>query len=138
MSRSMFGWMRAALLGSVVAGMVACGSSGSSDATTTGGGRGCTPGKQEEGACPGGTRGVQPCADGGQGWKGCEGGDASSSSSGPGGGGGATGTMGPMCGDGAQQAGECDRTSEGHISCAADWEGTTASSSASTGTGDVC
>jgi hypothetical protein len=138
MSTSMFGWVRAALLGSVVAGMAACGSSGTTDATSTGG-TVCTPGKQEECACPGGTKGVQTCTADGRGLNACEcGGSTSSGSGGAGGASGSTGTMGPMCGDGVQQAGECDPTSEGHIYCAKDCDGTTASSSASTGAGGSC
>lgn len=138
MSTSMFGWVRAALLGSVVAGIAACGSSGSSAATTTGGSV-CTPGKQEECACPGGTKGVQTCADDGRSLNACEcGSSTSTGSGGAGGASGSTGTMGPMCGDGVQQAGECDPTSEGHIYCAKDCDGTTASSSASTGAGGSC
>ena len=137
MSTSMFGWVRAALLGSVVAGIAACGSSGSSAATTSGG-TVCTPGKQEECACPGGTKGVQTCSADGRGLNACECGNSTSTGSGGAGGSGSTGTMGPMCGDGVQQAGECDPTSEGHIYCAADCDGTTASSSGSTGAGGSC
>lgn len=138
MSTSMFGWVRAALLGSVVAGMAACGSSGTTDATSTGG-TVCTPGKQEECACPGGTKGVQTCTADGRSLNACEcGSSTSTGSGGASGSSGSTGTMGPMCGDGVQQAGECDPTSEGHIYCAADCDGTTASSSASTGAGGSC
>lgn len=134
MSTLMFGWLRAALLGSVVAGLAACGSSGSSDVTSTGGGA-CTPGAQTECACPGGTKGVQTCSSDGRGLNACECGSSTSTSSGTGGAGGkSTGTMGPMCGDGMQQAGECDPTSEGHIYCAADCDSMTATSSSS-GTG---
>ena len=134
MSTSMFGWVRAALLGSVVAGIAACGSSGGSAATTSGG-QVCTPGKQEECACPGGTKGVQTCTDDGRSLNACECGSSTGSG---GAGGSSTGTMGPMCGDGIQQAGECDPTSEGHIYCAPDCDGTTVSSSSSTGAGGSC
>ena len=134
MSTSMFGWVRAALLGSVVAGMAACGSSSTTDATSTGG-TVCTPGKQEECACPGGTKGVQTCTADGRSLNACECGSGSGGASGSSG---STGTMGPMCGDGVQQAGECDPTSEGHIYCAADCDGTTASSSSSSGAGGSC
>jgi hypothetical protein len=137
MSTSMFGWVRAALLGSVVAGMVACGSSGTSDATTSGG-RVCTPGKQEECACPGGTKGVQTCLDDGSGLNACECGDGTTTSGSGSSTSGAGGAMGAMCGDGVKQAGECDPTSEGHIYCAADCDGTTVSSSSSTGAGGSC
>ena len=139
MSTSMFGWVRAALLGSVVAGMAACGSSGSTDATSTGG-TVCTPGKQEECACPGGTKGVQTCTADGRSLNACEcGSSTSTGSGGASGSSGSTGTMGAMCGDGVQQAGECDPTSEGHIYCAADCDTMTAtSSSSSTGAGGSC
>src|SRR4029078_12776597 len=112
MSTLMFGWVRAALLGSVFAGLAACGSSGTPGGTTTGGGD-CTPGKQEECACPGGTKGVQTCNSDGAGVSACECALGSGTSTGAGGSTTSTGTMGPQCGDGVQQAGECDPTSEG-------------------------
>ena len=134
MSTLMFGWVRAALLGSVFAGLAACGSSGTPGGTTTGRGD-CTPGKQEECACPGGTKGVQTCNSDGAGLSPCECG----STTGTGGAGGtSTGTMGPMCGDGIQQAGECDPTSEGHIYCAPDCDSMTATSSGTGGAGGSC
>ncbi len=132
-----FAWVRAALLASVVAGVAACGSSGGSDATTTGG-TVCTPGKQEECACPGGTKGVQSCAMDGRGLNACECGSSTSSGGMGGAGGASTGTMGPMCGDGIQQAGECDPTSEGHIYCASDCDSKTSTSSGTGGAGGSC
>jgi hypothetical protein len=132
MSTLMFSWLRAALLGSVVAGLAACGSSGTSAATTSGGTE-CTPGKQEECACVGGTKGVQSCKADGSGLNECQCGSTTSSTGTGGAGGMSTGTMGPMCGDGVQQAGECDPSSEGHIYCAADCDSMTTSSSSGTG-----
>jgi hypothetical protein len=138
MNRSMFGWVRAALLGSVVVGLAACGSSGTSDASTSGS-DGCTPGAQTACACPGGTMGTQTCASDGRSLNACDCGTTSSSSSGSGGAGGAsTGTQMETCGDGVQQAGECDPTSETHIYCDKDCAGTTASSTSSTGAGGSC
>ncbi len=138
MSRSMFGWVRAALLGSVVAGVVACGSSGSSDATT--GGTGCTPGEQKECACPGGTKGVQTCAADGRSLEACEcGGSTGSGMGGAGGASGAsTGTQTSQCGDGVQQPGECLPSNETHFYCKEDCDGTTASGSGSSGAGGSC
>lgn len=136
MNRSMFGWVRAALLGSVVAGLAACGSSGSSD-TTTSGGAGCTPGEQKACACAGGTMGVQTCASDGRSLNACECGGSSSSGSG-GAGGASTGTQMETCGDGVQQAGECDPTTETHIYCAADCAGTTSTSTGTGGAGGSC
>ena len=139
MSRSMFGWVRAALLGSVVAGlagMAACGSSGTSDATTGGGT--CTPGEQKACACPGGVQGVQTCAEDGRSLNACECGANTSSSSGSGGaGGGSTGTQMSECGDGIQQPGECLPNSETHFYCKEDCDSPTTSSS-STGAGGSC
>jgi hypothetical protein len=138
MNRSMFGWVRAALLGSVVAGLAACGSSGSSDATTSGG-TGCTPGAQTACVCPGDKKGVQTCAADGKSLNACQCGSTGSSGSG-GAGGSSTGTQMETCGDGVQQAGECDPTSETHTYCAKDCDGTTATttSASSSGTGGAC
>ncbi len=136
MNRSMFGWVRAALLGSVVAGLAACGSSGSSDASTSGG-AGCTPGEQKACACAGGTMGVQTCASDGRSLNACECGGSSSSGSG-GAGGASTGTSMETCGDGVQQAGECDPTTETHIYCAKDCAGTTSTSTGTGGAGGSC
>jgi hypothetical protein len=141
MSRSMFGWVRAALLGSVVAGLAACGSSGSSDATTAGGGTGCTPGEQKSCACPGGTQGVQTCAEDGRSLNACEcGASSGTAGTGSGGAGGtSTGTHTSDCGDGVQQPGECLPDSETHFYCKEDCDGTTASgSTGSTGAGGAC
>ena len=138
MNRSIFGWVRSALLGSVVAGLAACGSSGTSDATTSGG-TGCTPGEQKACACPSGTMGVQTCASDGRTLNACECGGSTSSGGVGGAGGASTGTSMETCGDGVQQAGECAPTSETHTYCPADCDGTTAtSSSASTGAGGAC
>ena len=139
MSMSMFGWVRAALFGSVVVGLAACGSSGSSDASTSGS-DGCTPNEQKACACSGGAMGFQTCAADGKSLSVCDCGVSSSSSSGTGGAGGSsTGTQMDPCGDGVQQAGECDPTSETHIYCEKDCAGTTASStSASSSTGGAC
>jgi hypothetical protein len=137
MSTSMFGWVRAALLGSVVAGLAACGSSGSSDATS--GTAGCTPGEQKSCACPGGTEGVQLCASDGRSLEACQCGAGTTSSGGTGGaGGGSTGTQMSTCGDGVQQPGECEPSSETHLYCAKDCDGTTATSSGSGGAGGSC
>lgn len=136
MNRSMFGWVRATLLGSVVAGLAACGSSGSSD-TATSGGASCTPGEQKACACAGGTMGVQTCASDGRSLNACECGGSSSSGSG-GAGGTSTGTQMETCGDGVQQAGECDPTTETHLYCAADCAGTTSTSTGTGGAGGSC
>lgn len=134
MSRSMFGWVMAALLGSVVAALAACGSSGST------GTAGCTPGEQKVCACPGDTMGVQTCSDDGRSLNACECGSAtgttSSTGSGSGGAGGSSGTqMTGFCGDGIQQAGECEPSSEVHTYCAADCDSVTTTTSVSTGGG---
>lgn len=136
MNGSMFGWVRAALLGSVVAGIAACGSSGSSDATT--GGTNCTPGEQKACACPGGTQGVQQCSADGRSLEDCQcGGSTGTGMGGAGGaGGGSTGTQTMTCGDGVQQPGECLPTTETHFYCPADCDGTTATGT--TGAGGSC
>lgn len=138
MSRSMFGWVRAALLGSVVAGLAACGSTGSTDATSGGGT--CTPGEQKACACPGGTQGVQTCAQDGRSLNACECGTTSGTSTGSGGAGGASTStgMGMNCGDGIQQPGECLPDSETHFYCKEDCDGTTASSTGTGGAGGSC
>jgi hypothetical protein len=135
---SMFGWVRAALLGSVVAGLAACGSSGSTDATSSGGSN-CTPGEQKACACPGGVEGVQTCAADGRSLEACQcGGSTGSGMGGAGGSSGAsTGTKMEPCGDGVQQPGECLPSNETHFYCPADCDGTTASGSSS-GTGGSC
>jgi len=81
--------------------------------------------------------GFQTCASDGRTLSACECGSSSGSGAG-GAGGGSTGTQMDPCGDGVQQAGECDPTSETHTYCAKDCAGTTVTSGASSSTGVSC
>jgi hypothetical protein len=97
-SKSMLVWVGTALLGLVVGGVAACGSSGDAN--------GCVPGDQTACDCPGGVaKGVHVCADDGKSYGTCQCG-------GVGGGSGSSGSGQGACGDGVPQAGECTVGSE--------------------------
>lgn len=138
---SMKRWIGVAILGTMASIVAACGSSGTGSGGTSG--SNCTPGAQQACACPGGTQGVQVCADDGRSFKACEcGSGASSSSSGTGGAGGgviSSGTGMGSCGDGIIQPGECN---PGEFYCAADCTGSGGAgggtSSSSSGSGGAC
>ncbi|MFO0758201.1 MAG: hypothetical protein U0359_17020 [Byssovorax sp.] len=136
-------WIGVAILGAIASLVAACGSGGSG---STSGGSGCTPGAQQACACPGGTQGVQVCADDGRSFKPCECGSVSTTTSGTGGSGvggftGSTGTQMGTCGDGIQQPGECN---PGEFYCAADCGGAggagggTTTTTTSSGAGGAC
>ncbi len=103
-TRSLFSFVPAALVGSLMALGLACGSGDGGDSNNTG--PGCTPGAQVNCDCPGGGKGVQVCSNDGRSFGAC---DCSNATGGTGSGGGVPIT----CGNGVKDAAEqCDDGNE--------------------------
>lgn len=127
-----FVWM-GALFGAAIF-LPSCGGTGE-----TGGGS-CVPNETQACACPGGGEGVQTCGADGKSFSVCDcgsGGSGGSTSSSNGGGGEGGGkTIIGACGDGVEDQGECDPSSENY--CPEDCQPGTGGTGGGTTTSDTC
>lgn len=99
-SKAKIVWIGTALLGLLAGGASGCGSSGQTGGT-------CIAGMQAGCDCPGGTRGVQVCAEDGTSFGMCQCGGGAGGGSGAATTSSSSGALG-ACGDGIEQPGECN------------------------------